>query len=243
MPRRLALERFDRPDTVAAVPGDAPPAVADAPAAVSTPAAMAIGAEPPEPEVPAPDAGEPPDETPAPPSPEAEAAAAAARLAAAVEALVHRAGDAAALQQAAERDAAARFGRAAAEAVPHLARTGFPGEVAAASLAIARSGGLRGLTLRLAPEEQAAVAALLADHDRPGAGGPAVVALPDPAVPPGRAELAWADGGAEFDAGRLAEAALACLGAALGPADGPPTPDPSAGPSPDPAPAEEERRE
>lgn len=109
--------------------------------------------------------------------------------------------------RAAECAAAEAMGRAAATAVPHLARTAFPAEVAAASLALLRRGEFDRLELRIAPPDFEEIGSALAAVSP----GLPIDAVADADLTSGAARMVWADGGVEFDCQRLADAAEACL--------------------------------
>lgn len=194
--RRLSLERFDgraaAPGTVARE--QPAPAGGDRPAEAPPGGPAATGPEP---------RHDPPDARPDPHP-------ATVRLAAVAESLERLAAEMPRLRDAVLHDAARRFGRAAEAAVPRLAAMGFAAEVAAASLAIVRAGAPPGVVLRAAPEEADEISARLAAASPSGRSG-ALRVEADASLPPGAARLDWSDGGAEFDADRIAAAALACL--------------------------------
>ncbi len=167
---------------------------------------------------------------PAPPEPEAVAPPAAtdvepdapdpSLLAAAIGSVEALASHARARLDMRIQELSESFARAAATAVPHLARTAFPAEIAAASLAILRRAraGPEPLTLRLSPGDATRVAAILTARKPSEVElGPGLEVVADAALPPGEARLDWTEGGASFDAAALAGAAAACLDTALDP--------------------------
>ncbi len=101
-------------------------------------------------------------------------------------------------------DTVTALGAAAETLLPRLARAGFAALVAETAQTISRRGQWPELLLSVAPDNAAAVAAVL------GETGPVteVKITADPALGPGEAQIGWSQGGAEIDVEAIAEAAL-----------------------------------
>ena len=180
--RRLSLERFDRPPEEPAVPAEPMP-VAEPPAEEEA-AGLGPAAEP-------------------GPSP------AEARIEAAAALLETLAGEGVRIRREAREHCCAAFAAAAAEALPALVDACFPAEVVAATREIAARAEIPELVLRAGVCEAEKISGLLASA---GPAAPPMRVEADPGLGAGEARLDWDDGGAAFDAGALARAAIECLG-------------------------------
>ncbi|MEL6769077.1 MAG: hypothetical protein AAFP17_18000 [Pseudomonadota bacterium] len=117
-----------------------------------------------------------------------------------------------AYREGADRRAAHCFAAAAESCLPAIAQVGFAEEVAHACLTIAREGRGDTLVLSLSPLEVRAVAAAL-EARAPEIGFQLIA---DETLDPGRARIAWPEGGADVIADRLAAAALSLMNRRLG---------------------------
>ncbi len=192
MGARPVLERFDAGREIEA--GTSPPAPPVPPAT---------------PDLPQPD---PPAPALAAAAPDSASQEAAADLCAALSALEHLLAETAHRRARLEAAIAEAVAGAVAEVLPQLARSGFPGEVAAACQALLRAP-RAAAELRVAPDLVSAVEAALATS--PAAERPALTITPDATLTQATARLLWPEGGAELDAARLAETAQQHLRARL----------------------------
>jgi hypothetical protein len=111
------------------------------------------------------------------------------------------------LRASAWRSAADAFARSAALMLPELAQAQFASGVAQTVARLVREADLDGASLHLSPDDHDNVLALL-PPESPQGGGVDIRAVRDPRLAPGEAQLLWTDGGVDFDARRLADAAL-----------------------------------
>ena len=200
-PDHLVLERFD--DTAAATRTGHPPNKLEDLLAQPTPTAEEAPSPIPEEVAAPPEVSEEPT-----PAPEEDHAAEMARQLAAIQ------GNLSALVEGEARlrmellgQWAVAFGKAAADILPTLARRSFAGEVAQAALRIASTAGHPQIEIALPPDATDQVRTMLLEAGL----DISVELVPDSDLAPGRAEMRWAGGGADFDSGRLLEAALDLL--------------------------------
>lgn len=99
------------------------------------------------------------------------------------------------------------FARAAESVLPTLADTGFAGELTRATIALCERSPHQALTLAIAPEIIAEMRQRLEASDV----DLTIELVADAAIAPGRAELRWQGGGANFDSGRLVETAITLM--------------------------------
>lgn len=203
MVRPFRLERFDRagPETVVAREADDSLEPAGRPAQEPLPLSA-------------------PDEGATNEDPGRQAAEALTEIASLLDRLLT---ERTALRREVETGVAERFGRAAAAALPTVARENFAAEVAAATRDLLGAGGPEAARLRVSPQDLDAIEdCLRAQAEGPGPGEPpapgaAPVSVPplvsDPALETGNVAIDWDGGGAVIEAERLAEIARSVLAA------------------------------